>query len=209
MIKKRYMMLITTAVALAVVFAVIVGYWRGISGTVVDAKTGEPIEGAVVFVEWTKTKGIGLTYTETYRIVEKATDKKGKFRVFGVLSPFVNPPTFVIYKKGYVAWRNDYIFPDYKKRADFKWKNDHVFKLEHFRRSYSHSRHILFLRGGLNLGSSALGRSYSWEGPLARKEEVLLRKKRKTKKPSTYTEKEIWKEIVEELYSQKEEGKNE
>jgi hypothetical protein len=48
------------------------------TGTVQDAETGAPIEGAVVFVEWTKTKGLpGLTSTKVYKIVEVETDKDG------------------------------------------------------------------------------------------------------------------------------------
>lgn len=179
----------------------------GMSGTVTDAETGKPLEDAVVFVEWTKTKGgwTGLGYKETYKIVEKTTDKDGKFRVFGVLSPFVNPPTIVIYIKGYVAWRNDYIFPIDKKRQDFRWENGYEFKLEPFKK-YSHSRHILFFSGDLSLSSTKLEKAYSWEISLARKEEEIAREKRKLKKTGEYTEEVLWKEIVDELYSQ--EGAN-
>lgn len=179
--------------------------YADISGTVIDTETGKPIEGAVVFMEWTKTKGLGLTYTETYKIIEKLTDKEGNFKVSRVLNPFVNPPTIVIYKKGYVAWRNDIIFPDYKKREDFQWGIPLFFRLESFKKTYSHSQHLFFFQSDINLNtSSKLYQAYSWENPLARKEEELLRIKWKTKKRSEYTEKEIWKEIIEELYQQKE-----
>ena len=48
-----------------------------ITGTVVDAETGQPIEGAVVLVEWTMTKGVpGMSHTESYKIVEEITDKE-------------------------------------------------------------------------------------------------------------------------------------
>ncbi|MBI5748930.1 MAG: hypothetical protein HZA00_07370, partial [Nitrospinae bacterium] len=65
------------------------GCYAEITGTIVDAETGEPIEGAVVLVEWTKTKGLGLTYTQSYQVVEVITDKDGKATVSGVFSPFV------------------------------------------------------------------------------------------------------------------------
>lgn len=179
---------------------------KSISGTVIDAETGKPIEGAVVFVEWSKSKAkwTGLGYTETYKTVEKVTDKTGKFKVFGVISPFVNPPTIVVYKKGYVAWRNDYIFPLNEKRQDFRLENGYVIRLEYFKNNYSHSKHIFFFQSDLSLNSSAkLYQAYEWENPLASREEELLREKRKIKKYSTYTEQQIWEEIIKELYLQK------
>jgi len=206
--KKRYVLLSIALLLALVMFCMIFGYSRGMTGIVVDSVTGKPVEGAVVYAEWTKTKGIGLTYTELYKITEKITDKNGKFRVFGVFSPFVNPPTVVIYKRGYVAWRNDYIFPGYERRYDFEWKNTQLIKLEHFKRNYSHSKHIFFFRGGLNLGSSKLEQAYSWEDPLASKEEELLRKKIKTLKPGE-SEGRIWEEIIQELYFQKGETSDE
>lgn len=174
---------------------------KSISGTVIDAETGRPIEGAVVFFEWTKTKGgwTGLDYTETYRIAEKVTDKDGKFRVLGVLTPFVNPPTIVIYKTGYVAWRNDYIFPTNEKRQDFA-RDRYIFKLEHFNKKYSHSLHIQFLRGGLSLSSTKLERAFSAEVPFAEKERDLYSTKLGDLKQGKKTESQIWQEIVQELY---------
>jgi hypothetical protein len=117
---------------------------------VVDADTGEPIEGAVVLVEWTKKKGLpGFTHTKVYKIIEKETDMKGEVRIKRVLNPFVDPPCIVIYKQGYVAWRNDYIFPDYKKRTDFKFGSSDVKKLEKWKAKYSHSIHHLFMSSGI------------------------------------------------------------
>lgn len=125
------------------------GCYEEVKGTVVDAETGEPIEGAVVLVQWTKTKGLGLTYHEVYKIIEVETDKNGKFTVSGAYNPFVNPPIIVVYKKDYVAWRNDFIFPDYEKRNDFKWQNDYVFRLERFKENYSKEEHHYFIGHGI------------------------------------------------------------
>jgi hypothetical protein len=171
------------------------------TGTVIDAETEKPIEGAVVLVNWTITKGVpGLTYGEDYKTVEAITDKEGKFRVFGVLNPFVNPPTIVVYKKGYVAWRNDFIFPDYKKREDFQWTSKQVFRMEHFKKIYSHYKHIFFFSSSLSLDtSSKLYQAYIWEDLLSSKEEDILRKKIKTLKPGE-KEDRIWNEIIQELY---------
>ena len=54
------------------------------TGTVVDAETGKPIEGAVVLVEWTKTHGIGEHWTESFKVEESVTDREGKFTITGI-----------------------------------------------------------------------------------------------------------------------------
>ncbi len=174
----------------------------GMTGTVVDAETGKPIEGAVVHVEWTKTKGIpGLTYRETYKIAEAVTDKEGNFSISKFLRPPVNPPTVVVYKRGYVAWRNDFIFPDYRRREDFKWTNNIVVKLEHFKK-YSHSQHISFIRTSLSLTtSSKLDQAFSPEIIFAEKERDLYSKSLDELKQGKKTERQIWQEIIDALYS--------
>ena len=124
--------------------------YADMTGTVVDVETGEPIASAVVLVEWTKTKGVpGMTHTESYKVVEKVTDNEGKFTVSGVLNPFVSRPDITVYKRGYVAWNNKFIFPDYKKREDFKWQRGYVFKLERFKEEYSRSKHHSFMGHGI------------------------------------------------------------
>lgn len=190
-----------------IVLLTLISYVRGISGTVVDAETGEAIKGAVIHVEWTITKGVpGLSYTKDYKTSEALTDSEGRFRIFGVLNPLVNPPIVVIYKRGYVAWRNDYIFPQYCKRAPLHLKNNNLFRLERFKK-YSHSRHILFFSGDLSLtASSKLQKAYSWEDVLATREEELMRKK-KTMKGSECTEDELWGQVIDELYPKKGENK--
>lgn len=149
------------------------------TGTVVDAETGKPIEGAIVLVEWTKTKGFGLTHTESYKVVEVLTDKDGKFKVPGVRTIFVDSH-LTIYKAGYVAWNDEIVFPGYKKRADFEWGKTNTFKLEHFKSEYSYDKHVSFIRSAIN---STIGYekkrimrdAFDWETDLAR-EEIKLRK---------------------------------
>lgn len=125
------------------------GCYATITGTVLDSETGEPIEGAIVLVEWTKTKGFGLTYHEVYKIIEVVTDKDGTFTISGTYSPFVDPPEVVIYKKGFIAWRNDFIFPGWKRRTDFKYSDGIVIKLEHFKEVYSKDVHHSFMGHGI------------------------------------------------------------
>jgi hypothetical protein len=123
------------------------GCYAEVTGIVVDAETGQPIEGAVVLVEWTRTKGLpGLTHTESYKVVELVSDKEGKATLpEGGPDPLTNPPIVTVYKKGYVAWNNEYIFPGYKERTDFKWREGFVFTLEKFKPEYSYKKHVLFI----------------------------------------------------------------
>jgi hypothetical protein len=133
----------------------LVGCYGPITGIVVDAETGKPIKEAVVLVEWTSTKGIGLTHTGSYKVVEIATNKEGMFTVSGVLNPFVNPPNVTVYKKGYVAWNNKFIFPDYRKRNEFRWQDAYVFKLVKFKDAYSYIDHEIFIDGAVHVGLSS------------------------------------------------------
>ncbi len=155
------------------------GCYATITGTVIDAETGEPIEGAVVFVEWTVTKGLGLTYHEVYKIIEVATDKNGRFTISGTYNPLVDPPDILIYKAGYAAWNNKFIFPNYEKRTDFKWHKGYVFKLELFKDTYSFIEHQAFIEGNAPHATKAenqlLLKAYEeWE-----REKVIKERQRK------------------------------
>lgn len=200
-------MKIRNAVIMILLFLLIPGCYKPtgcygpMTGTVVDAETGKPIEGAVVHVEWTVTTGVpGLQSTKTYDVVEKVTDKEGTFRFWGVLNPIVNRPLIIVYKKGYVAWRSDYIFPDYEHRKGFGWKRRNEFSLNKFTREFSHSQHISFIRTSISINSSSkLEQVLAWEYPFASKEEDLCRKKMHKFKPGE-SNKKLWEEVVSELY---------
>jgi hypothetical protein len=152
-----------------VIFLMMTGCYAGIRGTVVDAENAEPIEGAVVLVEWWKTKGLpGMTVSEIYKVQEALTDKEGKVDIEGVGNPFIELAGLTIYKKGYVAWSNMYLFPSRKNREDFKWRNNYIFKLERFKPEYSYWDHTGFI--DLSTHSSKSGekktlmeKAYRWE----------------------------------------------
>ena len=171
---------------LAILFLFITTGCEGeITGIVVDAETGQPIEGAVILVEWTQAKGLpGMSYTESYKVVELVTDKEGKASIEGVSSPFVSAPRVSIYKKGYVAWNNEFIFPDWEKRTDFKWENNYVFKLEKFKPEYSYIKHTGFI-GSATLDNIAFERkklmndATDWEHKKASEERDEARKKKR------------------------------
>jgi len=140
-------MRIRLGIVLIALLLLVNGCQGSMTGVVVDAETEKPIEGAVVLVEWTKKTGLGGFYsTSSYKVVEVLTDKDGRFSVSGVLNPFVDEPDLTIYKKGYVAWNNQIIFPDYRNREGFEWKDGNVFELERFdEESYSYEDLYYFI----------------------------------------------------------------
>ena len=125
------------------------GYYRTITGTVVDAETMKPIESAVVMVEWTKQVGFGEYHTESVKVIEAVTDKNGRVTIEGLFNPFVDPPDLAIYKPGYVTWSNRAIFPIHKMREDFSWGSQ-TFKLERFKQEYSYIDHGAFFDSAIN-----------------------------------------------------------
>jgi hypothetical protein len=122
-----------------------IGCQRSISVNVIDAETEKPVENAVIMAEWTDTKGLGLSHTESYKVVEVLTDAAGRATITGPLNPFVSPARFVAYKKGYVLWSKNYIFPEYVKRTDFRWEDDYTIKLERFKLVYTYIDHTSFI----------------------------------------------------------------
>jgi hypothetical protein len=172
MIKKRIWIIYVLIVPL--ITLLLAGCYMPISGTVVDANTNAPIEGAIVLVEWTKTHGIGEHWTESYKVATAVTDKDGNFKVPGCYSPTVNEPNVTIYKKGYVAWSSRWIFPGMRTRTDFKWE-DRVFKLEHFKVEYSYIGHTDFITSSINSSINFEAKkefysAFSWEDRMASKE---------------------------------------
>jgi hypothetical protein len=140
----------TTIKAIILIAFVILlsGCYPGISGKVVDGLTGNPLEGAVVLAQWTTTGGLpGLTHHTVYQIEESETDKEGKFSISGVYNPFVDPPKMVIYRKGYVPWRNDRDFKDklWSLYDKIIWQNNLTYRLEHWNNEYSKEALSLFL----------------------------------------------------------------
>ena len=81
-----------------------------ITGTVIDAEIGEPIEGAIVIGMWQLTQLLGEGFGGYAKIVEVKTDKDGKFiipswtsfkpwKFFSSVDELA--PRIVIYKPGY------------------------------------------------------------------------------------------------------------
>jgi hypothetical protein len=148
---KKKLAILSVVVLLIIVFLMLrPSSYPPMTGTVVDAVTRQPIEGAVVLVEWTKTHGIGEHWTESFKVEEAVTDKDGKFTVAGLDTRSVNSPDVTVYKKEYVAWSNRWLFPSYENRPDFRWGKGYVFKLEKFKDTYSYVDHDGFISRSIN-----------------------------------------------------------
>jgi len=128
------------------------GCSTAITGKIVDAETGQPIEGAILLVEWTKVHGFGNTYTTSEKAVEVFSDKNGIVHIPGYNDPFAEKPDITIYKPGYVAWNNQWIFPGYKKRSDLTLTDDYTFKMERFKNDYHYVDHEEFVMSCIHSG---------------------------------------------------------
>ena len=148
---------------LSILLCISAGCDTEMTGTVVDAETGQPIEGAVVLVEWTVTKGLpGMRSTERYKVVEGMSNRSGKIILELISDLFVNQPRVTIYKKGYVAWNSDYTFPDWKKRDHFQWVDGITIRLEPFEAGYTRSDHVYFLHNVTHWGKK-MNEAFRWE----------------------------------------------
>lgn len=171
--KRKYIILIIIG-AIFVLVGIATSLLKSISGMVADAETGKPIEGAVVLAEWTRRVGIGDYHTVSVRVGETFTDKEGKFWTSGPIHPFADPPSVTVYKKGYVAWNNKFIFPDYAHRKQSQDMYGKI-RLDHFKENYSHNKHTLFI-GTCSSDAFAgykkkkFAAAYQWELDQARKE---------------------------------------
>lgn len=82
-----------------------------ISGRVIDAETKEPIEGAVVAINWSRYKwlsapGLGANRVK-YGSTDSVTDSDGNF----VIVKYMVGESFMgIYKPGYICWSNRSVF---------------------------------------------------------------------------------------------------
>jgi hypothetical protein len=133
-----------------------------IDGKVVDADTGQPIEGAVVAVNWQRTQlGIpGLPVPrEKYGTFESVTDATGAFTLPKFL---IGHHYMAAYKKGYICWSSETIFKpegkDWKEmfapRHGHRVKNGMVLELAIETADFPEEKHAQFVqRVGTRLSS--------------------------------------------------------
>ncbi|NYT20079.1 MAG: carboxypeptidase regulatory-like domain-containing protein [Methanosarcinales archaeon] len=115
-----------------------------------DAKTGKPIEEAVVFISWRKTGSgpPGLAGNVQVEAAEDLTDTEGLF-----YSTLFKDYHMVVYKQGYVCWNSEKVFPTYEQRKDFRLKKGMLITLERFKQEYSredHARFTIFSKVGIS-----------------------------------------------------------
>jgi hypothetical protein len=121
-------------------------------GRVVDASTGHPLAGALVFASWGLEVGDGLTAPAGAVTANVETDSDGRYHVDKLRSwpgrrTRVTRFTLLVYKGGYIGYRSDRRFDDLGARRDFAQGGNQV-KLDRFGRGVSHVRHVRFLGGG-------------------------------------------------------------
>jgi len=145
------------------------GYYPPINVMVIDAETKQPIDGAVLLAQWSKTHGYGLTADVNFKVVEAVSDENGNVQVEGLSAMGVNPPKVAVYKRGYVGWSSQHIFPGFKLRKSFVWREGYVFGLLRFNPEYSHFDHVRFLRNSYTsgVGTGPFEEAWKWESDLA------------------------------------------
>jgi hypothetical protein len=121
-------------------------------GRVVDAATGRPIPGALVWAAWGFEVGRGLAGPAGSVSDGVETDSDGRYWIAPLrawpgrrtrLASF----TLIVYKPGYVAYRSDRRFDDLGVRHDFV-QSGNLARLERFAAGLSHVRHVRFVGGG-------------------------------------------------------------
>ncbi len=133
---------------LLVLLAVIgAGCSTTIQAQVLDAATRQPIEGASVLGVWTRVAGPLLYHHELVGVRETETDAEGRFALERLRSSGLNGEgggqAITVYKFGYVAWSNLYLFPALQLRKDQRVPGEIL--LERFPSGESHQRHMIFV----------------------------------------------------------------
>ncbi len=167
--KDRYKgcLILILILAAWVIAALVPPEWtrRMITCRVVDAETGEPIGGAAVYIYWSKLEGsIGLSHEAT---IERFEDVSGEQGYTEIPKYSFGRYYMVVYKRDYVCWSSDKIFPSWTRRDSFNLKNGVTISMERFRPEYSRKDHVRFIR------FMTVGRDVSIFNDIIDQEEVL------------------------------------
>ena len=132
-------------------------------GQVLDGETEKPVVGALVSASWAFARGLGTASPRGAFEEVVRTDGEGRYDIPrlgaapGGLSARVARFRLVIYKKGYVGYRSDHVFPDGAVRRDFA-QTGHTVKLDRPADGFSHTAHLAFLAGSAEVRKAA-----AWE----------------------------------------------
>ncbi|GBC62270.1 hypothetical protein DENIS_3239 [Desulfonema ishimotonii] len=169
-----------------------------VRGRVVDAETGEPVEGAVYAIHWYQLRGccLGIRFgdgsgKEVLEVADGFTDADGYFEVPKYAHTLIMPPIFRmgVYKKGYAVWDDEDTvrwdkIDEYKagKRDEevifprrWELRNGMVIRLEPWKDSYSRYAHASFV----SFFSGRSGVNYRLFEEAVRSERDFIRKRRK------------------------------
>lgn len=149
------------------------------SGRVVDATTGKPIEGAVVFYSWDITEFSMESSSRRGALYEAITDKEGKYFIpdqsiesqTGTLAN-LEPEEVFVYKYGYIWYRvfdNQTLtfltyLPDLQQRYR---KQDNVVKLQPWIDKLSHAEHMGIFTSSYGFYGTKLEKALEEEKALA------------------------------------------
>jgi len=158
--KKRISVLRAFGVTTFLVSALaIAGCATTLRGQIVDAQTGQPISGAVILGVWTKGGGLpGLAHTDLVGVREAETDRDGRFELEGVSGWLLDEKKITVYKFGYVAWSNQFIFPTFNRREETGVPPQ--VRLEIFPPGGNHREHMGFI--GMATSSSLSAGDFSY-----------------------------------------------
>ncbi len=133
------------------------------TGRVLDSGSGKPISGALVYASWELVRGVGFVVPGGAKVYVTRTNTDGRYQIPppdslpGGATRAVASFRLVVYKRGYVAYRSDRIFPGDERRFDFVQLGNRV-GLERWNPDLSHVDHLRFVGGG-----GALRRACAWE----------------------------------------------
>lgn len=133
------------------------------TGRVIDSGTGKPVAKAIVYASWELVRGVGFVVPGGSNVHVSYTDTDGRY-VIPKLSDLPSGASravanfrVVVYRRGYVAYRSDRVYPGDERRFDFVQLENRV-SLERWNPDLSHVDHLRFIGGG-----GALRKTSAWE----------------------------------------------
>lgn len=127
-------------------------------GRVIDTDTKTPVEGATVWVNWVFTQRCDRRLPHQEYTATTKTDADGRYHIPKLTTlPWKRPTKLnavvvTIHQRGYVVYRNDYVFngTSTEKRHNFFQHDNHVL-LHRWKENYSASAHLAFAGGNPTL----------------------------------------------------------
>ena len=165
---------IAVSLLLVLLVAAYWGFEQPYTARIVDAETGEPVEGAVYLAASYSTTWLEKAWFEGPSVKmthfrEGYSDENGEIFVpgFWFKMPFVGRDrNLTVYKPGYAMWNQDYIFPSLKKRGGFGIFSRTV-KQERWKPEYSYWDHYDFIQLASHSGI--------WEEQYSKNERLFMK----------------------------------